>query len=166
MTAEQIIGFGVAMLIMALGVAGSVLPGLPSTPLVLVGAVAHKLYFGEASADWWVIGLLGGFMVLSLLMDYLATVYGAKRLGATWRGMVGAVVGGLVGLFFNLVGVLIGPFVGAMLFEMAAGRDVRASSKAGLGATLGLLAGALGKVGCSVAMMGVFAFNVLYRSLP
>jgi uncharacterized protein len=165
MTVEQIIGFAIALGIMCLGVAGSVLPGLPSTPLVLVGAVAHKLYFGDAGADWWVVGLLGGFMVLSLLMDYLASIYGAKRLGATWRGMVGALVGGIIGLFFSLPGILIGPFVGAMLFELVAGRDLKASSKAGLGATLGLLAGALGKVGCSVAMMGVFAFNVIYRSL-
>ena len=165
MTVEQIVGFAIALCIMCLGVAGSVLPGLPSTPLVLVGAIAHKLYFGDASAAWWVLGVLGAFMVFSLLMDYLATVYGAKRLGATWRGMVGAIVGGIIGLFFNLPGILIGPFIGAMLFEMVAGRDLKASSKAGLGATLGLLAGALGKVGCSVAMMGVFAFNVLYRSL-
>lgn len=159
------IGLAVALLVMGLGVAGSVLPGLPSTPLVFAGALAHKLYFGNASAEWWVIGLLGAFMLVSLLLDYLASVYGAKRLGATWRGMVGAVVGGLIGLFFGLPGLLIGPFAGAMLFEMVAGRDLKAASKAGLGATLGLVAGALGKVGCSVAMTGVFAFNVLYRSL-
>lgn len=165
MTVEQIIGLILALLVMAAGALGSILPGLPSTPLVLLAALGHKLYFGPASADWWVLGLLGGMVLFSLLMDYLASIYGAKRLGATWRGMTGAVVGGLIGLFFNLPGLLLGPFIGAMVFELAAGRDFKSSSRAGVGAVLGLLAGALGKVACSVAMTGVFAFNVIYRSL-
>jgi hypothetical protein len=165
MTTEQIIGLSIALLVMCLGVAGSILPGLPSTPLVLIAAISHKLYFGETGAAWWVIGILAGFTLLSLVMDYLATVYGAKRLGATWRGAVGAVVGGLIGLFFNLPGILLGPFIGATAFEMIAGRNFKDSSHAGVGATLGLLAGAIGKLACCVAMMALFAVSVIYRSL-
>jgi len=92
-------------------------------------------------------------------------VYGAKRLGATWRGAAGAIIGGLVGLFFNLPGILLGPFIGAMLFEMAGGREWKAASRAGVGATLGLLAGALGKLACCIAMTGLFTMNVVYRTL-
>jgi uncharacterized protein YqgC (DUF456 family) len=165
MTTEQIIGLILALLIMAVGIAGSILPGLPSTPLVLVGAIAHKLYFGDTGAAWWVILILAVMTLLSLAMDYLATVYGAKRLGATWRGAVGAVVGGLIGLFFNLPGILLGPFIGAMLFEMAGGREWKEASRAGVGATLGLLAGAIGKLACCLAMVGVFTANVIYRCL-
>ncbi len=165
MTVAQVIGLMVALFIMFLGLLGSILPGLPSTPLVWVAALAHKLYFGEASADWWLLAVLGGITLLSLVADYLASVYGAKRLGATWRGATGAVVGGLIGMFFHLPGILLGPFIGAMTFEMVAGRNLKESSKAGFGATLGLLAGALGKIACCVAMMGAFTFDVLYRSL-
>ena len=164
MTTEQIIGLILALLVMCVGLAGSILPGLPSTPLVLAGAVGHKLYFGSTGAAWWVLGVLGAFTVVSLVMDYAASVYGAKRLGATWRGAVGAIVGGLIGLFFGLVGILIGPFAGAMIFEMSGGREWREASRAGVGATLGLLAGALGKQACCVAMMVLFAVNVIYRS--
>ena len=158
-------GLVITLLVMCLGLAGSILPGVPSTPLVLLAAIGHKLYFGAASADWWVIGILAVLTALSLVMDYLASVYGAKKLGATWRGAIGAVVGGLIGLFFNLPGVLLGPFVGATLFEMVGGRSFKESSRAGVGATIGLLAGALGKLACCVAMMGAFAVNVIYRSV-
>jgi uncharacterized protein len=164
-TTEQIVGLILALLLMAVGVAGSILPGLPSTPIVLIAAIAHRLYFGLAGAAWWVIAVLAFFTALSLVMDYVASVYGAKRLGATWRGAVGAIVGGIIGLFFSLPGILLGPFVGAALFEMAGGREWRNASKAGVGATLGLLAGALGKLACCVAMMSLFGFNVIYRSL-
>jgi uncharacterized protein YqgC (DUF456 family) len=161
MTTEQIIGLSLALLIMLIGVLGSILPGLPSTPVVLIAAVGHKLYFGATGAAWWVIAVLGAITLVSLVMDYLASLYGAKRLGATWRGMLGAVVGGLIGLFFSLPGIILGPFLGALLFEMAGGRDVQASSRAGLGALIGLLAGTVGKAACCVAMMGLFVVNVI-----
>jgi len=166
MTTEQVIGLAIALLVMCVGVLGSILPGIPSTPVVLIAAVGHRLYFGEHGTAWWALGILGALTVLSLVMDYLASVYGAKRLGATWRGAVGAIVGGLVGMFFNLPGILLGPFVGAVVFEMAGGREIKGASKAGLGATLGLLAGAIGKVACCIAMMALFAINVIYRSGP
>ena len=151
------------MILMTLGIIGSVMPGLPSTPIVFVISIAHKLYFGPTGAAWWVIAILGILMVASLALDYAASVLGAKRLGATWRGAVGAVVGGLVGLFFSLPGILLGPFIGAVVFELAGGRDWRQSSKAGVGATLGLLAGALGKIAFCLMMMTLFAVNVVYR---
>jgi uncharacterized protein YqgC (DUF456 family) len=162
---EQVIGLSIAVIIMFIGLAGSILPGIPSTPLVLAAAVAHKLYFGATGPAWWVVAILVLITALSLLMDYLTTVYGAKKLGATWRGAVGAIVGALVGIFFNVPGIILGPFIGAMAFEMAGGRTVKESSRAGLGATLGLLAGAIGKVACCVAMMTLFIANVIYRSL-
>jgi uncharacterized protein YqgC (DUF456 family) len=149
---------------MSVGIVGSILPGLPSTPIVFLTAMAHKLYFGEAGAAWWVIILLALLMVASLAVDYAASVLGAKKLGATWRGAVGAILGGLIGLFFSLPGILLGPFIGAVVFELAGGRDWRQSSKAGVGATLGLVAGAIGKIGVCLIMMALFAINVIYRS--
>jgi uncharacterized protein YqgC (DUF456 family) len=165
MTAEQIVGLSLALLVMCVGLAGAILPGVPSTPLVLIAAIAHKLYFGPAGAGWIVMTLLAGLTAFALVMDYLATVYGAKRLGATWRGAVGAILGGLIGLFFHLPGILFGPFVGAFVFEKMSGRTWKDSGRAGVGATLGLLAGALGKLACCVAMMGLFTMSVVFHSL-
>lgn len=165
MTTEQIVGLTLTVILMMLGVAGSILPALPSTPLVFLAALGHKLYFGEASAGWWMLILLALITLLSLLMDHLATLYGAKRFGATWRGAAGAVCGCVVGLFFNLPGLLFGPFIGAMLFELAGGRNWTEASRAGVGATLGLLAGAVGKLACSVAMTGMFTAAVVWTTV-
>ena len=164
MSLEQMIGFSLALLVMAVGVAGSVLPGVPSTPLVLIAALLHKWIFGAASADWAVIVVLAGLMVLSVVMDFLATWLGAKKLGATWKGILGALVGVVVGIFFGLPGIVVGPFLGAMLFEMVGGSDWRKAAKAGAGALIGLFIGTLGKFACAVAMTGLFAMNVLART--
>ena len=165
MTAEQIIGLALALSVMCFGLAGSVLPGIPSTPLVLLVAIGHRLWFGAASASNLALVILGGLTVLSLLMDYLASMYGAKRLGATWRGILGAVVVGSIGIFFAFPGIIVGPFLGALLFEMTGGREWKPAARAGLGAVIGLFFGALGKLACCVAMMGLFAFSVVMQSL-
>jgi uncharacterized protein YqgC (DUF456 family) len=165
MTTEQLIGLAIALLIMAVGCLGSVLPALPSTPLVLIAAIAHKIYFKSASAGWFVLTLMLLITALALVMDYLATLYGAKRFGATKKGMFGAIVGGIVGLFFNLPGIILGPFIGATLFELMGGREWKPAAKAGVGATLGLFAGAVGKLVCCFSMMILFIIGVLWNTL-
>jgi len=164
MSIEQIVGLSIAMVVMLVGLAGSVLPGIPGAPLILAAAVGHRLYFGHAGPGTLVLGLLAGLTLLSIGLDYLATMIGAKKLGATWRGMVGAALGGLVGLIFGPVGLLVGPFVGATALEMLSGRDIESASRAGAGAFIGLLAGAVGKVACCLSMIGLFLFDVLRKT--
>jgi uncharacterized protein YqgC (DUF456 family) len=164
MSALEILGLVLALLIMALGVVGSVLPGLPGTPLVLAAAIAHRLYFGQQGAATWVLVVMGVITVVSMVLDYLAGMYGAKWMGATWKGMLGAAVGALVGIFFNLPGIILGPFLGAMLFELAGGYEWKKAFRAGVGATLGLAAGVAGKLAACLLMMLLFAVNVIIRA--
>lgn len=164
MTTEQIIGLVLALAIMGVGLAGCILPGLPGTPIILAAAIGHKLFFQQTGVGWMVMTLLVAATLFSIAVDYLASVLGAKKLGATWRGALGAVVGALIGLFFSPVGLLLGPFLGAVVFEMVGGRNLNESSRAGLGAVLGLLAGAVGKLACGIGMTALFAVNVVYRS--
>jgi uncharacterized protein len=161
MTTVELFGLFLALVIMSVGVAGSVLPMIPSTPLVIIAAIGHRLYFGEESASNLVLGLMIGLMLLSMLLDYLGSMIGARKMGATWRGVVGAVVGGLVGLFFSLPGIILGPFLGAGLFEMMGGRPLPEATRAGVGAVLGMLFGAVGKIACCIAMMLLFTFSVV-----
>ena len=164
MSPEQIAGLSITLIVMLVGLAGSVLPGVPSTPLVMIAAVGHRLYFRETSAGTVILLILLVLMLFSLLTDYLATMYGARRLGATWRGVVGAVIGAVIGIFFSLPGVILGPFLGAMVFEMIGGRELRSAARAGLGAFIGLLGGAVVKLATCVAMIALFAVDVIHRS--
>jgi uncharacterized protein len=163
-TLEQMIGLTVALVLMSLGLIGTVVPGIPGTSLVLVVAIAHRLFFGPASLSNLFLVLLVLLTVFSMALDYLATVFGARKMGATWRGIAGAVIGAVVGLFFGPAGILLGPFVGALVFEMISGREFSDAARAGAGATLGLVVGAIGKVACCLAMIGIFAMNVIARS--
>lgn len=165
MTTVEIVGFALAVLIMIVGLVGTIVPMLPGSPIVLLVAILHRLYFGSAGASVWVLIVLAGLVLFSLFVDYLASSVGAKRLGGSWKGMVGAIVGAMVGLFFSLPGILLGPFIGAFLFEWLGDYEYKRALRAGTGATLGLLVGAVGKFSICVVMIALFSANVIYRSL-
>src|SRR3990172_4189580 len=113
MTWEQIIGLSLALLVMLIGLIGNVIPAIPGTPLVLVAAIGHRLYFGEASVSNTILVALLTLTIVSVLFDLAASALGAKKFGATWRGAAGAVIGGIIGIFFSLPGIILGPFIGA-----------------------------------------------------
>jgi hypothetical protein len=164
MTFEQITGLALALLVMLIGTVGSVLPGIPGTPLLLIAAVGHRLYFGAAGAGNAVLIAITFLTLLSFTLDYAATMLGARKLGATWRGVVGAMLGAVIGIFFTLPGIILFPFLGALMFEMAGGREFDHAARAGMGAVLGLLCGAVGKLACCAAMITLFSTSVLARS--
>ena len=165
MTTMEIIGLSLALLVMLMGLVGSLVPGFPGTLVVLAAAVVHRLCFGLHSASNLVLVILAALTAAALLFDFLAGMLGANKFGATWRGMLGAMLGGLVGLFFGLPGIILGPFVGATLLELFGDRELKAALKAGLGATLGLFAGIVGKFSIAVVMILLFATNVILRSV-
>jgi uncharacterized protein len=165
MSWEQIIGISVTLIVMCIGLVGSIVPVLPGTPVVLVAAIGHRLYFGDASISNIFLAVLVLLTGLSLLLDFLASMLGAKKFGATWRGMIGAVIGGVIGLFFALPGIIMGPFLGAMILEMTGGKEFKIAAKAGAGAVIGLLLGVVGKFSICVMMIALFATNTIYRTL-
>ncbi|HEX7617759.1 MAG TPA: DUF456 family protein [Verrucomicrobiae bacterium] len=164
MTTGEIIGLSLALLVMLAGLIGCIMPAFPGTPLVLVAAVGHRLYFGQASISNPVLIILIVLTLISVLFDFLAGMFGANKFGATWRGATGALLGGLIGLFFGLPGIILGPFVGATVLELIGGRELEKAAKAGLGATLGLFAGIVGKFSISVVMILLFTTNAILRS--
>jgi uncharacterized protein YqgC (DUF456 family) len=164
MSMEEMFGLVIAGLVMFVGLIGSVLPGIPGAPLILVAAIVHKLIFKSDSASYFALGLIFFFTLLSLILDFLASTLGAKKMGATWRGVVGAMVGAIVGLFFNLPGIILGPIIGAFTFELIGGREWKESARAGAGAMIGFFLGALGKVMCCTAMIGIFFLSTFMNS--
>lgn len=161
MTPDLLIGLVLALVLMAIGFFGCFIPGIPGSPLILIAAFAHRFYFGEKSASILVLVLLLFLALIALGLEFLASMFGAKKMGATWKGALGAVIGATVGIFFNLPGLILGPFIGAFLFEMIGGREAGESAKAGAGAMIGLALGAVGKLACAAAMIGLFTFSAV-----
>ena len=166
MTGAELVGLVLAGGLMLAGLAGTVIPGIPGAPLILAAAIGHKLYFRESSISYFVLALLALLTIFALVLDFLGSLLGAKKLGATWRGMLGATLGAVVGLFFSLPGLILGPIIGAFVLEFAGGRAWKDSAKAGAGALVGMALGAMGKLVCCVLMIALFCLGLIGRRSP
>jgi len=147
-----------AAVCVAAGIAGIVLPALPGPPLVWLGLLLAAWADGFTRVSGWTVGFLGLLAASTLVIDLLASVAGAQRVGASRRALLGAAVGTVVGLFFGIPGLILGPFLGAVAGELLVRQDWRQAGKVGLGTSLGLLLGMAAKAAVVFAMLGVFAF--------
>jgi uncharacterized protein YqgC (DUF456 family) len=155
--------FGLTVIIMLVGLAGTVLPMLPGLPIMWVGAFIYALLTGFQEIGWTFLGVFGVLTAVTTLLDYVANLYGAKKMGATGWGIFGALVGMLAGLFAGgLIGLLLGSFLGAIVGEILGGRKGSQALRAGVGTFLGFLGGTLLKFVIGCAMMGVFLFQILF----
>jgi uncharacterized protein len=146
-----------AIVLMAVGLIGTVLPVVPGTVIILAAALIHQVMLGtEKSLGWWNIGALGLLTLLSYAVEFAGGYFGAKRFGATKWGAFGAMLGAIVGLFFPFPGLIIGPIVGAVAGELLAGKRLVSAGRAGWGTLLGNLAGMLGKLTIGLVMVSWF----------
>jgi uncharacterized protein len=160
---EQSIVILITILLITAGLIGSVLPMLPGSPLILLGAFLYAWYTDFTIISWGVLLVLAGLTILGQAVDYLATVMGAKKYGASRWGIAGAVAGGFIGFFAGgLFGIIAGPFIGALAGELLYGRTMGVSVKIGFGTFVGLIGGAIGKLIISLTMTGIFIVRIIF----
>lgn len=151
-----------AVIMMVVGIAGTVLPALPGLPLVFAGMLLAAWAGDFEQVGGWTIAVLAILTLVSLGIDFMATALGAKRVGASKPALIGAVLGTFAGLLFGIIGVFVGPFVGALLGELVwlrrvGGRQLGQATKVGLGTWLGIVVGTILKLGVAFMMVGLFA---------
>lgn len=138
------------------GLIGSVIPALPGLPMIFGGIWLAAAIDNYAHVGLWWLLAIGALGAAGVIIEFLASTLGAKRVGASPRALWGAGLGTVAGMFFGLPGLLLGPFIGALLGELASGTSVLRSAHVGVGTWIGLLFGTLLKLVISFVMVGLF----------
>jgi uncharacterized protein len=161
---------GVVALIL-IGIAGTVLPALPGTIMVLAGIVWGAWIDGFARVPGWVVAVCAVLAVLAWATDYVAAMMGAKRVRASGWALAGAAAGTVAGIFTGFIGLLFMPLVGAMAGEWWALRrqpvgDAAANGKrameVGFATWLGMMIGTAVKLALVFVMVGVFVVALYF----
>lgn len=150
-----------AVVLLLLGVVGSVLPMMPGAPLSLLGVYLY----------WWSTGFsdpgLVAVLVLTVigLSAFLADLFGgaitARAGGASVVTTGLAAVAGVVLLFLTgPLGLLVGIAGTVFLAEYFRHRDARAGAKTALLATVGVVGSAAMQLLLTVSMFLLFVFAV------
>ena len=147
--------YGVAFLLILVGVAGTIVPALPGIPMIfagawLIGYMEDYQYFG-----WGTLIALGALTVISLIIDWVSQTMGAQKAGATKLGLSGAFLGTIIGIPFGLVGIFLFPVFGAFIGEMIGHRDMRKAGKVSWATWIGMIAGIATKLAIAFIMIGI-----------
>jgi uncharacterized protein YqgC (DUF456 family) len=162
------------LVLMFVGLLGSVLPGLPGVPLIFLSALLYAILTDFQTIGATILVVLFVFAAMALVADFVATSYGARRFGASNWGTVGGAVGGiagaLIGLLFlgigSLLGLILGTIAGVFIGEYLKrkgpqGSDWRRASHAAGGVLVGYLAsaGIQGLLGLASVVIFVLAIG-------
>ena len=150
-----------AIICAAVGVIGSILPGLPGPPLSWVGLLL--VFFAgnrgecEPVTSTFLLVWLGITTIVTIL-DYIVPGWFAKKTGGHKEASWGAIIGLFAGMFLTPVGMIAGALIGAFVGEFFfAKQDAPSSVKAAIGAFLGFILG----TGIKLVASGIMLFYVL-----
>lgn len=133
----------VALVLLAVGVVGSVVPGLPAGLLSLAGVYVYWLFGPTPGLSLLALVALTAVGLLAVVVDHVAGPLAAKAGGASTKTTV---VAGLVGfaLLFvaGPVGLLAGVVGTVLVLELRAGATIDEGGKAAVVAAVGMLASA------------------------
>lgn len=165
---REFIGSGLGWMVtgslLLAGLAGCIIPVIPGHLIIMIGAIAHRLMFGdESGVAWWTFPILVALMIASQTIELLSGAAGSRWFGGSKWGASGALLGGILGIFFMPFGLLAGPLIGAVLLEMLfAGKSPKPAVISGMGSVVGTLAGVLVKLAFGALMVGWFLTDVFF----
>jgi len=170
------------LVLMVVGLLGSVLPGLPGVTLIFLSALVYATLTDFRSIGATILVVLFIFAAIAFVADFVATSYGARRFGASNWGTVGGAIGGIAGALFGLLflgigslfglilGTIAGVFLGEYLKRTRQGQqgpgstrsDWRRASHAAGGVLVGYLASAVIQGLLGLASVIVFVLALVY----
>lgn len=149
-----------AFVCLAVGIAGSVIPGLPGPPISWVGLLLAGLTPWVATTPTLLIATAAVAVVITVL-DYVVPSISTRRFGGSKYGIWGCNIGlivSILGLPFGpqgILGVILWPFIGALIGEYIKSHDFRPALRAAWGAFVGFLTGTFLKIVYCIALLVV-----------
>lgn len=158
----MIINILIYILVAILFISGLVLTVLmlPGIWLIYIGVLLLGFVDTFSNITPQILFILFFISLLSTFLDNIVVALGAKKMGGSIWGMLGAILGGIIGLIIgNIVGMFLGPLVGATIFEyIFARKNYKNSLKAGVGSVIGVFLSIILRFGINV---GVIVYSLI-----
>ena len=152
----------IGLILMLVGIVGSILPVIPGTPISWLGLIV--LYLAPSMEFDWTFIIITGIVGIGIyIMDYIIPAIGTKKFGGSKAGAWGTTIGLIIGILAPIpFGILIGPFVGALVGELAFNKTEGPQAfKAAIGSFFGFLASTFLKFFATLVFLGLFIYKVI-----
>lgn len=133
----------VCLILVVAGLVGSVVPGLPGTPLYLVAMLIAR-FCGDVEMSNLELFVIFILVAATFAVDFFLPMWTTRKFGGTKAGVYGSIVGLLVGLFLPVplppgTATIICMFLGAVIGEYIAGQSNDVAVKSGMGNLIGFI---------------------------
>jgi len=134
----------------------------PGIWFVYISTVVVAFYTGFEKISPLLLIILFFVAILSTFIDNIVAALGAKKMGGSKWGMLGAILGGIFGFIIgNFIGFILGPLIGATLFELVfAHKDLNEAFKSGIGSLIGVFFSIFLKIVVNISLI-IFVLSKL-----
>lgn len=143
------------------GLAGIVLPIVPSVALVWAGVVVYHFFISSQALGWLTWATMIFFTAVILVVDQLSNVVVVRRYGASKISTFASLVGALIGVFvFPPFGVVVVPFVLVLVLELLQNRPLDKAFDVAFGTIVAFVGSTFAKGLMQLIMMAAFFVDV------
>jgi len=147
---------------MAVGLLGAVLPVLPGSILIWLGAMLWAWVDGFEHVGWPTLTILGLLMIAASVSDIWMSALGARKGGASWQALLAGVALGIVGfIIFSLPGGIVGVLAGMLAVESRRRHGLKPALKSSGGLLLGYVLSASVEITLCLVMLAIFAWQAM-----
>jgi uncharacterized protein YqgC (DUF456 family) len=156
-----------AYILIAIGLAGAVIPVLPGPMLIWLGAFVWAWADGFTHIGWGTLIVLGILALAAWGSDIFLSTVMSRRAGASWKAIIGAIVGGLAGaallsalpLLGTVLGAILGAMAGMWLVEYWDKGNTQAATNAVQAYVASMIFAAILELVIALIMVAIFAFQ-------
>ncbi|SVD81500.1 uncharacterized protein METZ01_LOCUS434354 [marine metagenome] len=155
----------ITVILLCLGVAGSLVPGIPGPPLAYASILILHLFTNYNSSKEFLMSW-GIIVIVVSFADNWMQVYGVKKFGGSKKAVIGSILGLFAGIiipipFGFIIGPLFGAFIGALL---ESGNEITKAIKIAAGSFIGLLTGTILKLAVSLYLVIKYITITLFNT--
>jgi uncharacterized protein YqgC (DUF456 family) len=162
--------FWIALIVMLIGLAGTILPAVPGIGLIWIAALVYAIVERFATIDPLTFAVLTLLAAVGIGSDLLLSHAGSKLAGASWQALAAGFALGaaafVLALIFGGIGALpaaiIGTVTGIVLIEFRRQRSWREALKAGGGWLVGCLASRAVQFVIALMMIAIFVWQAAF----
>ena len=132
--------------------------GLPGNWLMVISTCAFAWWWAQEGVfSIYTLIVIAALALLGEIIEFIASLGGARKAGAGWFGSVAALVGAVTGAIVGtvvipivFVGTIMGACIGAAVMtggaELVGGKKMKTAVRSGTGAGVGAMAGITAKI--------------------
>ncbi len=146
---------------MLLGLAGTIIPGLPGVGLIYLAILFYAIATSFTSISLATVVILGLLSIAALAANYAGSAFGSRYGGGKKWALAGTLIGAVAGAGVGPLGIFIGAFLGALVGALLEGASHKQALTVAAYSVIGIIGSTLVQFLLAVILIITFFFAII-----